>query len=244
MFLQDAAHCQDILLTSDEGSRQDVVSHLNAEQDILPVHLADIGHGQNRPWHVDPLVVGDKTAIHHMADNLLPLNLFHRHLNQPVINENRSPHFDVILQVLIGNGRFLGCPQDFLCRQHKALPADQFRPSPLKVPQADFRPLGIQHGRHRKPHFLPGLQHPLKLFPLLLMGAVGKIEPRHVHARQHQLPQTLHAFAGRTYGTDDLCPSHSIDLTFPIRFFIFYFNDYIPSSAFGLCSVYPPYAGE
>ena len=81
MLFQDLSDFKDILPASDKGCRQNVIPHLNAEQDIRSVYFADIRHGQNRPRHIDTLVVGDKAAVFHAAYDLLPPDFLYCHLD-------------------------------------------------------------------------------------------------------------------------------------------------------------------
>ena len=60
----------EIRLRDFEGGRAELVS--GQQFVILPVHFADIGHGQHRSRHIDALVVGDEAAVHHPADDILP----------------------------------------------------------------------------------------------------------------------------------------------------------------------------
>ena len=50
----------------------------------------------------------------------------------------------------------------------------------------------------------------IDLILMLFIAAVGKIQPRNVHAGKAHLSQCLFIFTGRTDGANDFCFSHNV----------------------------------
>ena len=141
----------------------------DAEKNVASVHITDIGHGQHRPRHIDSLMIGYKTAVDHPADNIIAGDFLHSHLNQSVVDQYRRSHTDIIFQILIGDGRSLPGTHNLVCRQNKSLTTLKHHSAALKIPQADFRPLGIQKRGHRQSQFLSHFQYSFVFYQLLLM---------------------------------------------------------------------------
>ncbi len=57
-----------------------------------------------------------------------------------------------------------------------------------------FRPLGVQHDGNGQVQFLPDFANQMDFLLVLLVGAVRKVQARHIHARQAHLRQGLFIF--------------------------------------------------
>ena len=141
--LYDLAHFLNIFLGSDKGSCDKVKSVLYTEDNICQIHLTDIRHGQNCSGHIHALMIGYKTTVDHSADNLFTSDLFYRHLDQTVINEDRCTDFDIVFQILIGNRCFLDGSHNFFRGQDELLSGYQLYLTAFKITQTDLRSLGI-----------------------------------------------------------------------------------------------------
>ena len=88
-------------------------------------------------------MIGYKTSVDYSADNLFTSDLFYRHLDQAVINEDRCTNFDIVFQILIGNRSFLGGSHNFFRGQDELLTGYQLYLTAFKITQTDLRSLGI-----------------------------------------------------------------------------------------------------
>ena len=90
----------------------------------------------------------------------------------------------------------------------KAVPRLYFHLAGGKGTDTVLRAFGVQHDGDGQPQLLT---HPLDQldFPLVFgMGAVGKVQPRNIHAGKAHLGQRFLIFTGGADGTDDFCFAH------------------------------------
>ena len=74
--------------------------------------------------------------------------------------------------------------------------------------------LGIQQDGNGQIQLGADLFDEVDLLLLLLMGAVGEIQPGHIHARQAHLLQSLLILGSRTDGANNFCFPHKASLAF------------------------------
>jgi hypothetical protein len=90
----------------------------------------------------------------------------------------------------------------------------------LKLPGADFRAFCVQHQRNRKVQFCTQLLYCVRVSFLLCMRPVGKIQTRHIHTAQHDLPENVLAFRCRAQCADDFGFSHIYQPRFRYSFWV------------------------
>ena len=124
--------------------------------------------------------------------------LQHRQPHQAVVQQDGIPLLHIAGQVGVGDGAAVGVALQLRGGQGELLACRQADGALREIPQPDLRPLGVQHGGHRGVQLLPqGLQH-FQPGIMLFVGAVGKVEAGHVHARQDHLPQDPVLIRGRS----------------------------------------------
>ena len=208
IHVQQVADLIDILCGAHKGSGDQVKALLDAEDDVVPVPLAHIGHGQVDAGNVDALLVLDLAAVQDGAGDIGIGDFPDGQLDQAVVQHDGAAGGHIVGQILIGDA------DDFLGAFHIAggegegLAFLQHLGTILEVLQTDLGAFGVQHGGHRLvqlfPDGLQGLQTALVLF----MGAMGKIEAGHVHPVFHERPQHAFLVGGRSEGADDLGLAH------------------------------------
>ena len=207
-LIQQAADLPHVVRRADEAGGDEVKALFHAEEDVLPVPLAHVGHGQADARHIDALVVFHGPVVFHPAADVRRCGLQHRQAHQAVVQQDGVAGLHVPGQVGVGDGAALLIPHDVPGGQGELLAGPQHDGTCGEGLQPDLRPLGVQHGGHRqaqlRPQGLQGVQTTL----VLRVAAVGEIEPGHVHAGLQHLPQDALPVRGRTEGAHDLCLSH------------------------------------
>ena len=80
----------------------------------------------------------------------------------------------------------------------------------LDVADADLGPLQVHENRHRLTQLLANLLEAVNQHPLIFVGAMREVDPRHIHARADELADHFLALRGRTDGADDLGSTHHL----------------------------------
>ena len=187
VLLQDPADLQHILFLAHKACGDDVKTLFNAEQNIAHIGIADIRHGQIRSGHVHTLMVGNRAAVYHTADDIRIRNLLHDHLDQTVVDQDPGACAHIVHQILIGNGCDLIGSHDLVRGQSELLPRHKLRLSALKIPQPDLRSLGIKENGHRHVQLPAHLADRIKFRALLRMISMGKITACNVHSGKDDL---------------------------------------------------------
>ena len=138
------------------------------------------------------------------------------HLHQAVVDEHPRPGLQILGQVLVGDGNNLVVALPLPGGQGEGGAGLQLDGAVLKGLHPDFRALGIQNGGDGQAQLPAQAGDSLQLFGGVLMGAVGKIEPRGVHAAQHQAAQDSLVLGGGPQRTDDFRLSQHSTPSFPI----------------------------
>ena len=186
LLRHDVADLHDVVGVAGKGSGNEVKAVFNGEKDILPVLVADEGHGQVHIGDVDALAVGDGAAVVHLAANLRVRYPLHGHAHQAVVNEDGAAGLHIPGQILVADADAGFIAHHVLGGQGEQLPGVQGNAVFPKGANADLRALGVQHGGHGQPQFLPQAAYLLVALEVVFTGVVGKVEPGHVHTRQHQ----------------------------------------------------------
>ena len=134
--------------------------------------------------------------------------MVHRQADQAVVQKDGVAGLDVLRKLFIRDGADGLVAVQLAGGQREVLALFQLRAAVFKVAQADFGALGVQQGGHGALHLVAqGLQL-IKAGLLLLVRAMGKVEPGHIHAGQDHLFHHV-ALVGRgAKGADDLCFAH------------------------------------
>ncbi len=212
MGIEDLPDQADIIGRPGEGSCDIFIAHLAAEFDVGPVLLADKGHGQVGIGDIDALVVGDGASVDDGAVDLRIGNAVDSQFDQAVIDQDHAALGDIFGQVLVADGGALCSSHDFFGRQCEFAAFFQHDLTAIKVAEADFGALGIHQCGYRNTHLSAEADQALEFCLVLLMGSMGEIKSRHVHARIDQFAQRLFALACRTDRADDFCLAHSLFL--------------------------------
>ena len=209
MLVQDPADLQNVLCTAHKTGCDKVKAIFDAEQDVFPVLLAHIGQGKGDAGNVDPLAVFDDAAVLHLADHIGASDPCHPHTDQPIVQQNPRSNVQIRRQIPVGHLYNGIIPEHLTGGEGKLLPRFQNRLAAVKFRKADLRAFGVQKCRDRAPQLA---SQPLEHFKpprMLAVIPVGKIEARHVHAREDHVPKDLLPVRGRAKGANDLCFSHS-----------------------------------
>ena len=208
VLVQDLPQLPDVGGGADKAGGDIVKALLDAEEDILPVPLADIGHGQADAGDVDALVVLHDAAVEHLAANGGGRGLQYGHADQAVIQQDAVTGLHVAGQVIIRDGTAGLVAFHFVGTKGELRTLLQLHGAVFEALQPHLGALGVQHGGHGQVQLLPqGFQ---LVQPGLVTGmvAVGEVEAGHVHAGEQHLPQDALPVRGRSQGADDLCLSH------------------------------------
>ena len=88
-LVQDGLDVQQILLAGDEGAGDEVHAVFDAEEDVAPVLLTEIGLGEQLSGEVHALAVGELAAVDDGADHILVRDLLHLEGQQAVAHQDR-----------------------------------------------------------------------------------------------------------------------------------------------------------
>ena len=188
VIVEELADLHHVLLAADEGRRHQVHVLLDAKEQVLLVLLPQDRHVQVHVRDVDALVVGHLAAVDDAADDLRIRGALHLQHDLAVVDQD-------------------GIARMHRCRQTCKGLLDDLRRA--EIPQADLRALGVQHDGQRHAHLLPQLLEQRDGARVVLVIPVGEVEPGHVHARLHHLPERFHVPARRADSAYDLGLSHS-----------------------------------
>ena len=208
VHIQQVADLIHVLCGAHKGGRDEIEALLDAEDDVIPVALAHIGHGQVDAGNIDALLVLDLAAVQHGADDVGVGHVPDGQLDQAVVQHDGAAGGHIVGQVLVGDGDDLVGALHLAGGQGEGLAFLQDLRAVLELLEADLGALGIQQGRHRLVQLFPDGLQGLKTALVLLVGAVREIETGHVHPVFHQRPQHALLIGGRAQGADDLGFAH------------------------------------
>ena len=219
ILVQQVADVVDVLCGADEGSGDEIEALLDAEDDVVAVALAQVGHGQVDAGDIDALLGLDLAAVEHFADDVGVRDALDGQLDEAVVQHDGAALVDVLGQVLVGDGADLLGALHLAGGQGEGLAGFQHLDAVLELLQTDLGTFGVQQSGHGLAQLgAEGLQH-IQTALVLLVGAVGKVEAGHVHAVGDQFAQDAVLIGRRAKGADDLRFSHkytSNSLFFPL----------------------------
>src|SRR5690606_12665251 len=202
------AHGPHVLGFAHEGRRDHVHAHAHAVADMFLVAFGQGGQVQVRVGDHQAFAGRKRAADDDAAVDDLAFDGIHLELDEPVVQEDGAARPHDAVQVRIAdrrlgavafNGPAAADEAERLARlQHRA---------GLHGAHTNFRPLDVQQDANVALGRLRGLADAADALALLFHGAVGKIQPGHVHAGRDELVQDR---IGRgPDGAYNLCASHS-----------------------------------
>ena len=208
VHIQQVADLIHILCGAHEGSCDEIEALLDAEDDVVPVALAHVGHGQVDAGDVDALLVLDLAGVQDGADDVGVGDFLDGQLDQAVVQHDAAAGLDVVGQVLIGDGDDVLGALHLAGGEGEGLAGLQRLGTVLKILQADLGALGVQQGGDGLVQLLTDGLQSIETALVLLVGAVGKVEAGDVHPVLNQPPQHAFLVGGGAQGADDLGFAH------------------------------------
>lgn len=170
--------------------RGDVVHILfDAEEDVLFVLLAEIGHIEVHAHHIDALVVGQRAADEDLEHDRGVLDLFDFHFGESVVDEQDVAGLNHLVEVGAGDARLRGVAVDGGVDQPESVARCDLDAVADELAEADFGTSGIEHQCDRHGEFLAYLLDEGDALCVLLVGGVTHVETRHIHARIHHVAE-------------------------------------------------------
>ena len=136
-----------------------------------------------------PVAVAERAACQTFAMDFGALNAFHFKPDDAVVHRYGVAGLQVLVEILIIDTDLRLVPCHVLRGKGEAVPRFHFHLTGSKCSDAVLRAFGVQHDGDGQPQLLT---YPLDQldFPLVFgMGAVGKVQPRDVHAGKAHLGQ-------------------------------------------------------
>ena len=207
-FFQKSAHFLNIIGRTGKGSGHIIKALLHAESQVLTVPLTDKGKGEGDPRNIDSLVGGNRTAVYHRTGDIRFCAEFHTQFDQAVVNQNPCSGGNIRRKSGKGDagGGFIA--DHIPGGQNKLISSLQMDLFLFKFCQPDFRALGIQKKSNGQVQLLSNGFYRINPSLLLFVGAVGKVQPCHVHPCFCQKAQDTVLIGCRTQCTDNFCFSH------------------------------------
>ena len=196
-----------VLRRPDKGQGHQVNAQFHAKGQIVPVLGGDGRNGEHHPRQIDALVGAQGPPHHHPADEGIRGLLQDLELQGAVRQQHRSPHRRSEDDLGGVDGTLLAVAGDGAPGQGKGLPRDQGDGLGIDIPQPDLGPRQVLEDGHRPPGFCGRGPDHVIAGPVLLVGAVGKIQPGHIEAGLHQSRKDLPGDR-RPDGADNLGSPH------------------------------------
>ena len=155
-------------------------------------------------------MVGQHTAVDHVADHIRFSHFFDDHGNKAIVDEDARTDAHIARQALKCHGSDFFITLDIPCGQGVFLPrVDLHGLMIAERAQTDLGAAGIEHGGDGKPRLFAQFHKLLKTALMNSIIPMGKVKARHVHARAHHAFQDAGFIGRRTYSTDDFGFSHT-----------------------------------
>ena len=153
-------------------------------------------------------MLAERAACQTFAVDFGALNAFHFKLDDAVVHRYGVAGLQVLVEILIIDADLRLVPCHVLGGKGKAVPRFHFHLTGSKCSDAVLRAFGVQHDGDGQPQLLT---YPLDQldFPLVFgMGAVGKVQPGHIHAGLTHAGQGLLIRTDRANGAYNFGFSH------------------------------------
>ena len=203
--VQQAANLQYIGGAAYKGGCDEVKALLNTKQDVIAVLRAHIRHRELGAGHIHALMVGDRAAVLHGADNVVALNDVHLHADKAVVQQHTRAGREVLRQFFVSDGTDVFVAFNIARGERKCLPGFQRDLAVFKILQADLRAFGIQQGGHRHTQLVAQCAQLGQPGGVFLVGAMGKVETGYIHPAHDHIAHHAFLICGRSQRADDFC---------------------------------------
>ena len=187
VFVQQLLDIQYILLCGYKGGRDKVHSVFNTEKNVRLILLAEIGAGHDLIGKRHTLSVAQHTANQTFAANVMTGNLLHLELHHAVVDRNHVTGLQILVQGLIVYADLCFIAYHFIRGKSKGAAFGDCDFPRSKCTNPVFRPLCMQHNGNGQSQLLTNLLNQRNFLGVFLVGTVGKIQPRDVHAGKAHL---------------------------------------------------------
>ena len=226
VFVQEIAHIQHILLGGNKGRGHKVHIVLDAPQQVLLVRLGQEGAGHHLIGKGHALAVAEVAAHHTYAVGVAALQLLYLKNHQAVVDQHPVAYGQILNQALVIDGDPGLVALHLIHGEGKFVTGVYMDLAVFEGADPVLGALGIQQDGNGQIQLLTDLFDQVNLLLLLLMGAVGKIQPGHIHTGQAHFFQSLLVLGGGANGADNLGFPHkhlslSIDFRIPQHYSIF-----------------------
>ena len=200
---------QNILLGGHKGGGDEIHSVCYTEKNVGLILLAEVGAGHDLIGKRHALSVAQHAANQTFAADIVTADFLHLKLHHTVVYGDNISGLQVLVQSFIVHADPGFVSLHLIRGKGKRSAVRNRHFSGCKSTNSVFGAFRIQHNRNRKSQLLPYPLNQLNFLCVLLMGAVGEIQPRNIHAGKAHLRQGFFILAGRTDGANDFCFSHS-----------------------------------
>ena len=139
----------------------------------------------------------------HRRHNILALDRFHFQLDKTVRQKQRVSGLYLRIETFVIDRNVRRVTGRVVRRQHEPAALLQLDFALRKLAEPHFRSFRIQEQRNDRAFFRRRFPYRIDARRLLLMRAVGKIEPRAIHAARDQRVQHAVALCRRSHRADD-----------------------------------------
>ena len=205
---QQPAELQDIVRAAHEGERYVIDPHLEPEREIAAILRRERIGAQLDPGEIQTLVIPELSSDHDLAAKTAALFSQHAKLELAVVEEDAVPNGDIPHEAGVDRGDATGTPLHAPIREEGLLSSlEPHEPAP-EFPDAKLGTLEIEEQTDEAPDVGGRSSDAADGAGMRCPAAVGKIEPRDVHARADH-PREHHLFGrARAYGRNDLRAAH------------------------------------
>ena len=202
----DLADLLDGLAVADEGGGDGVDAQLAAKHDVRTVLGGDGGQADVDVGDVHALALAEQAAVGDLAVHVGALDVVDLQADQTVVDQDDGALLHLVGQLLVVEREALGGADDVVIGGHDAglagLQLDLL--AVLEQAGAHLGALGVEQDGNRDGELTRELADALDVLAVVLVGAVGEVEARDVHAMQDELAQHLLVLHGGTHGAHDL----------------------------------------
>ena len=156
------------------------------------------------PGNAQPFMGKERTADNRPAEDVLLRNALHPELYEAVIEENPVSRGHAFRQPPVGDRYLVGGIRKVFDRQNNLIALFQQKRLLQELADSYLGTGKVHHDQAMVPKPGRNGSDAPDILSVPLPGAVSEIEPRHIHAPQHQLFQNGLRTGGRSYGADDL----------------------------------------
>ena len=225
---QEGVEVGQVLLARHEGRGHEVHVVFDAEEQVALVLLAQKRLLEHLVREAHALAVREHAAGGDAADDVRVGRGGDGQGDEPVVDEHGVARLKILREPGIAHGHALGIAGDGLGRERERVAAVQLDLPVRERADAVLRALRVEHDGDGQVELRAQLLDPVNAHLVLGVRAVGKVQARDVHAREHHGAQRLLAVAGGANGADDLRFSH---IRLPLRMLRFTFSSCRTSGA-------------